>query len=401
MPIPPPPPPPEPYIKYPQENFHGISLTTEFDDKTECMLFIGKKSLEEGFEYKVIKSCPIRIYKVKDIQRDLAIDWNINVSYKRTWGEHIALNMLNGSHEDSFAQLPYYWHNLKLANEGTVTHIKINIRSFIRYMWPLIIIDAAYLKGRYKETNLVAVGMDGNNQIVPIVVGVTQGETGFEKWSRAYCPANRYNYMTLNSVESVNSLSRLVQKLPVTRLIEYFRDLLQRCREVKYKMLKSMNWKVNVIDSLKMYQVIENHEAHQVDFVNFNCTCRKWQLSGLSCGHVCAISRHCGLTNYNLWAQAWFMKTTLKATYQELVYPLKDVSMWEAPNDLQRVLPPSIVKPQPGRPINTYRILSMGEAPSLAGCSRCGIRGGNRNACNQPLPSQKVSIFMDMVYSCL
>nr|GEW59718.1 hypothetical protein [Tanacetum cinerariifolium] len=88
-------------------------------------------------------------------------------------------------------------------------------------------------------------------------------------------------------------------------------------------------------------------------------------------------------------AQAWFTKTTLKATYQELVYPLKVVSMREAPNDLQRVLPLSIVKPQPGRPKNTYRILSIREAPSLAGCSRCGIRGHNRNACNQPLPSQK------------
>nr|GEX92260.1 transposase, MuDR, MULE transposase domain protein [Tanacetum cinerariifolium] len=44
--------------------------------------------------------------------------------------------------------------------------------------WPLIIIDAAHLKGRYKGTNLVVVAMDGNNQIVPIAVGVIQGETG-------------------------------------------------------------------------------------------------------------------------------------------------------------------------------------------------------------------------------
>nr|GEW23947.1 transposase, MuDR, MULE transposase domain protein [Tanacetum cinerariifolium] len=280
--------------------------------------------------------------------------------------KHITLNMLNGSHEDSFAQLSYYCHNLKLANEGTVTHIKndvnrrfemvfvcfgFTIRSFIRYMRPLIIIDAARLKGKYKGINLVAVGMDDNNQIVPITVGVTQGETSFEKWSRAYCPANCYNYMTSNNVELVNSLSRLVRKLQVTRLIEYFRDLLQRwyydeqhqledapldeltpwaAAKVKYKMLKSTNWK--------------------------------------------------------------FMKTTLKATYQELVYPLKDVSMWEAPNDLQRVLPSSIVKPQLGRPKNTNRILSIRESPSLAGCSRCGIRGHNQNACNQPLPSQKVTV---------
>ncbi|GJV79642.1 hypothetical protein Tco_1515512 [Tanacetum coccineum] len=190
--------------------------------------------------------------------------------------------------------------------------------------------------------------------------GVKKLETaGFEKWSRAYCLANRYNYMTSNSVESVNSLCRIVQKLPVTRLIEYFRDLLQRwycdkrhkyedapadeltpwaAAKVKYRMLKSTNWKVNGIDSMRMYQVIKNQALHQVNFINFSSTCRKWQLSGLPCGHVCVVSRHCDLSNCNLWAQAWFMKTTLKATYQELVYPLKDVSMWEAQNDLQQVL---------------------------------------------------------------
>ncbi|GKF84822.1 transposase, MuDR, MULE transposase domain protein [Tanacetum coccineum] len=35
-------------------------------------------------------------------------------------------------------------------------------------MRPLIIIDAAHLEGTYQGTNLFAVGMDGNNQIIPI-----------------------------------------------------------------------------------------------------------------------------------------------------------------------------------------------------------------------------------------
>ncbi|GJS16790.1 transposase, MuDR, MULE transposase domain protein [Tanacetum coccineum] len=36
--------------------------------------------------------------------------------------------------------------------------------------------------GTYLGTNLVAVGMDGNNQIIPIATGVSQGETG-ESWT--------------------------------------------------------------------------------------------------------------------------------------------------------------------------------------------------------------------------
>ena len=204
-------------------------------------------------------------------------------------------------------------------------------------MRPLIIIDAAHLKGRYLGTNLAAVGMDGNNQIIPIATGVTQGETGetwswfltnlkecigevpglaiisdrhyaislacknvfpnafhgyccrhmmmnanmqseslknlywktckaytpaefdmcvcairstkpeayktledagFEKWSRAYCPANRYNYMTSNSVESINALTKDVRRVPITMLMDWYRALLQRWyfeRSAKYQ----------------------------------------------------------------------------------------------------------------------------------------------------------------------
>ena len=65
-----------------------------------------------------------RIYTGKDIQKDLNVEWKIDVSYKRAWGgKNIALQLINGCPKESFEQLPYYCYNLKLENEGTVTHI--------------------------------------------------------------------------------------------------------------------------------------------------------------------------------------------------------------------------------------------------------------------------------------
>ncbi|GKC23701.1 transposase, MuDR, MULE transposase domain protein, partial [Tanacetum coccineum] len=102
-----------------------------------------------------------------------------------------------GVWESSFMEFPYYFHNLKLANEGTVTHIDtddqgcfnmcflafgVAIRSFKSYMRPLIKIDGAHLKGTYLGTNLLVVGMDANNLIIPLATGVSQGET-IETWS--------------------------------------------------------------------------------------------------------------------------------------------------------------------------------------------------------------------------
>ncbi|GJV37734.1 transposase, MuDR, MULE transposase domain protein [Tanacetum coccineum] len=151
---------------------------------------------------------------------------------------------------------------------------------------------------------------------------------GFKKWSRAHCPANRYNYMTSNYAESINALTKTVRKVPIMMLIDYYRDLIQR-------------WYFK--RRFKVYQVRDNKRFHLVDLAKRECSCRKWQLLGLPCGHVCTLSRCLGMTNCNRWAKAWFSKRTLKGTYQELVYPLADPNLWETPHDLQVVLPSALV----------------------------------------------------------
>ncbi|GJY84172.1 hypothetical protein Tco_0497548 [Tanacetum coccineum] len=65
-----------------------------------------------------------RVYRPKDIIKDLNIEFNIDVSYKRAWKrKQLALESNQGDPVSSFAQLPYYCYNLKLTNENIVTHI--------------------------------------------------------------------------------------------------------------------------------------------------------------------------------------------------------------------------------------------------------------------------------------
>ncbi|GJX89234.1 transposase, MuDR, MULE transposase domain protein [Tanacetum coccineum] len=55
----------------------------------------------------------------------------------------------------------------------------VAIDSFMNYLRPLVIIDGAHLKDDvYHEVNLLVVGMDGNNQTLPIAFGICQGEDG-------------------------------------------------------------------------------------------------------------------------------------------------------------------------------------------------------------------------------
>nr|GFA87892.1 transposase, MuDR, MULE transposase domain protein [Tanacetum cinerariifolium] len=154
-----------------------------------------------------------------------------------------------------------------MKNEGTVTRIKTDdngvfemlfiaigasIRTFLNYLRPLLMIDAVHLKGLYKGTNLVAVAIDGNNQIVPMHLVYAKGKpvhvghggcpysknalpdaheklcrAGPQRWLRAHFPLVRYNYMTSNSVESVNACSVIYRKEPVLKLVETYRAMVQ------------------------------------------------------------------------------------------------------------------------------------------------------------------------------
>ena len=136
----------------------------------------------------------------------------------------------------------------------------------------------------------------------------------------------------------------------------------------------------------------ESKKIHVVYLEKGECTCRKWQLSGLPCGHVCAMARFAGLRSVDQLAQPWFLNKNLKGTYAGIIYPVRDVSSWHTPNDLPLVLPPVLGKNLPGRPKKKDRIPSKGEGRINNKCGRCGAQGHNRTRCNVPLPKKQVSI---------
>ena len=158
-------------------------------------------------------------------------------------------------------------------------------------------------------------------------------------------------------------------------------------------MIKSATWVVTGIMKYRLYEVKDSRQSHIVDFDSHECTCKKWQLSGLPCGHVCAVSRAEGLTNNSKWAIEEFLKTKLKETYEEKVYPLRDISEWSSPDNVQEVKPPVMSKRQSGRPKNKDRIPSQGEGPKKRNCGRCGNPGHNRRSCTEPVVQKKVYVY--------
>ncbi|GJV40652.1 transposase, MuDR, MULE transposase domain protein [Tanacetum coccineum] len=249
---------------------------------------------------------------------------------------------------------------------------------------------------------LGASAWDGNNQIVTIAFGLCKGETGsvgpWYAWNSFSCfmPEELEATVTTpnSAVDAYHMLMEvrpskwsrahchLDRKLPIIMLTETYREMLQKWyferREVSANMkheitdwatdkvhkrkLKSALWVVNGIDQ-NLYQVYDGGHNREVNLMSRSCQCRKWQLSGIPCGHVIAVTRFLGLTDCVQFVADWFKKEKYQGTYAESIHFVGDMHEWELPSHIHPAIPPRMDNPQPGRPKNTNRILSQGEEP--------------------------------------
>ncbi|GJY89925.1 transposase, MuDR, MULE transposase domain protein [Tanacetum coccineum] len=112
-------------------------------------------------------------------------------------------------------------------------------------------------------------------------------EVGPKRWSRAHCPL-----------------------LPVLKLAETYRAMVQEwyfkrqeladnmrseitdwvANKVNKKRMKSATWLIYGVNHYQ-YQVLDGRYNREVDFQTRTCQCRKWQQSGIPCGHVIVVTR--------------------------------------------------------------------------------------------------------------
>ncbi|GJY62434.1 hypothetical protein Tco_0463091 [Tanacetum coccineum] len=138
---------------------------------------------------KVFYSVRSRVLRGKDIQQDILSEYKIHISYQQA---------MKGKHYGTITRI-------KTDDNGVFEMLFIaigaSIRTFLNYLRPMLMIDAAHqdsyipqlstphaydrccaFKGLYKGTNLVVVAMDGNNQIVPIAFAISDRHAANMLW---------------------------------------------------------------------------------------------------------------------------------------------------------------------------------------------------------------------------
>ncbi|GJT75742.1 transposase, MuDR, MULE transposase domain protein [Tanacetum coccineum] len=101
---------------------------------------------------------------------------------------------------------------------------------------------------------------------------------------------------------------------------------------------------VTVVYGSTSVQLAETYRAMVQDLyykrrkLTGTCQCRKWQLSGLPCGHVIAVTRYLGLTDCVQYVSDWFKKPKYQGTYAEPIHFIGNVQEWEFPQHIQKAI---------------------------------------------------------------
>ena len=140
--------------------------------------------------------------EAKHIRTTVKVRWNYVIPYGKTWrAKQKAMAERFGTFFDSYDNVVRLLDILKERNPGTYVNVqhmgllsipdfKVLTRVFFSFSMcietfqhcpPVMFVDGTFLTGRYKGKILTAIGVDGNNQIIPLAMAFVEGEN-FASW---------------------------------------------------------------------------------------------------------------------------------------------------------------------------------------------------------------------------
>ena len=140
--------------------------------------------------------------EAKHIQTAVKVRWNYVIPYGKAWrAKQKAMEERFGTFFDSYDNVVRLLGILKERNPGTYVNVQhmrlLSIPDFkvlkrvffsfamcieaFRHCPPVMFVDGTFLTGQYRGQILTAIGVDGNNQIIPLAMAFVEGEN-FLSW---------------------------------------------------------------------------------------------------------------------------------------------------------------------------------------------------------------------------
>ncbi|XP_013617228.1 PREDICTED: uncharacterized protein LOC106323688 [Brassica oleracea var. oleracea] len=107
-----------------------------------------------------------------------------------------ARDLVMGSSQNGYQELPTYLQMIRMSNPGTLTQLEVDTKNRFKYLFlafgasiagfpfmrKVVVVDGTFLQGKYKGTLLIATSQDDKFQIFPIAFAVVDTEND-ESWT--------------------------------------------------------------------------------------------------------------------------------------------------------------------------------------------------------------------------
>ncbi|CAA3009089.1 family transposase isoform 2 [Olea europaea subsp. europaea] len=219
-------------------------------------------------------------------------------------------------------------------------------------------------------------------------------------WANAFFRGARYNHMTSNFGELIQSWLSDAHELPIIQMVDAIRG---KIMELIYtRQTESNHWQTRLTPSMEEKLEKENIKIRAlhvlisagnrfevrgdtietVDVDNCVCSCKDWQLTGLPCCHAIAVISCLNRDPYD-YCSRYFTTNNYRVTYSQSIHPVSNIDgPWQkGSSQLAAVTPPPTRRP-PGRP-TTKKIGSQDAAKRQLQCSRCKGSGHNKSSCKE------------------
>ncbi|XP_059306291.1 uncharacterized protein LOC132057694 [Lycium ferocissimum] len=174
---------------------------------------------------------------------------------------------------------------------------------------------------------------------------------GFRKWNRAYFPGNRYDVLTSNIAESVNSMFNKEREFPITALF-------------------------NTINE-DTFTITGESGVSMVDLRRKTCSCREFDLEKIPCSHAMAALRSKFGDEYGKmvfeYSSSYYKVELYVLAYTDPIFPVPAEEFWSPPLEiLQRRIPPPEKKTKRGRK-RMKRVPGVAEGFSKKKFNKCSL----------------------------
>nr|CAD1837347.1 unnamed protein product [Ananas comosus var. bracteatus] len=216
-----------------------------------------------------------------------------------------------------------------------------------------------------------------------------------ENWSDALFKGSRYDHYSSNILDFFSTWIPIKRESSIVHIIDSIRgkltEMIESRREVssawfgsltpsmeqKLEREASKAGKLNVLCSSDTVFEVRGNTIYVVNIGNSECTCRRWQLSGIPCMHAVAVFNRIGRSVYD-YCMGYFKIDCYHLTYSDSVHPIPDIEKIDFNFGANSYPPPS--QRPPGKPrrrrMNYHRKTNL-----LRLCSRCKMTGHNKATC--------------------